>query len=135
MKGMPEPVGHPRRAMLPDSRMHNRCPGPHSKGRAFQPFGVAPDSSAYRVPSARLVRTAGARCSLLDPTRFRDGSSRGTTCLAALAVVLLNIGVWLVAVAPLVDVPFNLQLAGRILELCAATAFMWHAFPRVRALR
>lgn len=67
--------------------------------------------------------------------RFRKAPKRGDPRPAWLAVGMLNVGIWLVAIAPFVDAALDLRLLGRIAELGAAVAFAWHSYPRVRSLR
>ncbi len=58
--------------------------------------------------------------------------SRGNVAPAWAAFVLLNGGVWMVAVAPLLGDESALPTAGRLAELVAAAAFALHAWPRVK---
>lgn len=60
-----------------------------------------------------------------------SGGSRGNTTLAAAAVALLNLGVWLVAFQGLLGA---LLLAGRICEALAGLLFALHAWGRIRPL-
>ncbi len=60
-----------------------------------------------------------------------SGGSRGNTTLAAAAVALLNLGVWLVAFQGLLGA---LLLAGRICEALAGVLFALHAWGRIRPL-
>lgn len=67
--------------------------------------------------------------------RFRQAPKRGNEPLAWFSVVLLNFGVWLAGVGPLVSIPHWLPFMGRIAEAAAAIAFAIHAWPRVRPSR
>ncbi len=60
-----------------------------------------------------------------------SGGSRGNTRLAAAAVGLLNLGVWLVAFQGLLGM---LLLIGRICEALAGVLFALHAWGRIRPL-
>ncbi len=59
------------------------------------------------------------------------GGSRGNERLAAGAVLLLNLGVWLVALQGLLGA---LLLAGRVCEALAGGLFALHAWGRIRPL-
>ena len=65
--------------------------------------------------------------------RLEGGTSRGVESYAWLAFVLLNAGVLLTALAPIIGAAAFLSLAGRCAEAGAAVAFAAHAWPRVRA--
>jgi hypothetical protein len=56
----------------------------------------------------------------------RRGDERG----AYLAYGLLNTGIWLVALPPLLFWPNPVVVAGRLAEVGAAVAFAWHIWPR-----
>jgi hypothetical protein len=58
--------------------------------------------------------------------------SRGNTTPAWIAFWLLNGGVLLVGLGPLVGAPAAVTLAGRLAQLAAAAAFAIHAWPRVK---
>lgn len=58
-------------------------------------------------------------------------SQRGNVRPAWAALVLLNVGVWLAAIAPFAGGD-SIALAGRTLEALAAAAFAVHAWPRVK---
>jgi hypothetical protein len=64
--------------------------------------------------------------------RFR--TSRGRTAPAWLALGLLHVGVWLVAIAPFLPLSSWMTLAGRLAEAGAAAAFASHAWPRIKPL-
>jgi hypothetical protein len=64
----------------------------------------------------------------------RFQSSRGDGRPVWLALVLLNLGVWLVCVGVVVDLDGWNLVAGRLAELAAVAAFAWHAWPRVKAI-
>lgn len=57
---------------------------------------------------------------------------RGNPSLAWLAFALLNLGVWLVSMAPFAPAPGLLNLGGRLAECAAAFAFAAHAWPRIK---
>ncbi len=59
-------------------------------------------------------------------------SQRGDVRPAWAALVLLNAGVWLVALAPYAGPANGLMVVGRVLEAIAALAFAVHAWPRVK---
>ena len=63
--------------------------------------------------------------------RFWEGPPRGNTAGAYLAFILLNGGVWLVALTGLLGLPPVLHLLGRLAEAGAAAAFAWHIWPRI----
>ena len=48
------------------------------------------------------------------------------------AFILLNLGVWLVAVTPFLPAATGLTLVGRTLEALAVAAFVLHAWPRIK---
>jgi hypothetical protein len=58
--------------------------------------------------------------------------SRGDERPAWLAFALINLGVWLAGAGPLLGAPAWIILIGRLAEAGAATAFAWHAWPRVK---
>jgi hypothetical protein len=58
-------------------------------------------------------------------------TQRGDVRPAWAALVLLNLGVWLVALAPWIG-GNGATLAGRTLEALGAAAFALHAWPRVK---
>jgi hypothetical protein len=62
--------------------------------------------------------------------RFR--TERGEVRLAWLAYFLLNAGVWMVTLAPILPAPGGVTLAGRVAEVCATAAFALHAWPRIK---
>lgn len=64
--------------------------------------------------------------------RLPRGTPRGAVIPAVAAGVLLNIGVLLGGVGPLLGARVTAPLAGRAAELLAAIAFALHAWKRVR---
>lgn len=64
--------------------------------------------------------------------RFRPGPVRGKQGLAWLAFGLLNAGVMLAGVAPVITAPALVTLLGRSAEAGAVLAFALHAWPRVK---
>jgi hypothetical protein len=62
--------------------------------------------------------------------RFR--TERGNRALAWSAFVLLNLGVWLVGIAPLLNAPVLVHFGGRLAETGAAIAFALHVWPRIK---
>ncbi len=64
----------------------------------------------------------------------RFSSSRGNEKAAWLAFVLLNTGVWLAGVGPLLGAAGWVVLLGRVAEAGAAAAFAFHAWPRIKPL-
>jgi len=64
--------------------------------------------------------------------RFSHGSPRGLVPIAWASVVALNLGVFLVALRTLADLPGGLTVAGRALEAVAAIAFAAYVWPRVK---
>lgn len=58
--------------------------------------------------------------------------SRGNTKPAWVAFILLNAGVWLVAIGSLINALALLPLLGRLAEVGAAIAFAWHIWPRIK---
>jgi hypothetical protein len=58
--------------------------------------------------------------------------SRGNEKPAWLAFGLINLGVWLAGVGPLLSVPVLFVLLGRLVESGAAVAFAWHIWSRIK---
>lgn len=58
--------------------------------------------------------------------------SRGNEKPAWLALGLLNLGVWMVALGPIPGVPDLAPSLGRLAEAGAALAFALHAWPRIK---
>lgn len=58
--------------------------------------------------------------------------SRGNEKPAWLAFGLLNLGVWLAGMGPVVSAPPLVSLVGRLAEAGAAAAFVIHAWPRIK---
>jgi cbb3-type cytochrome oxidase subunit 1 len=65
--------------------------------------------------------------------RFRSGAERGRELLAWTAYWLLNAGVLTTAIGGTAGALAEVQLAGRMAETFAATAFALHAWPRLKA--
>lgn len=63
--------------------------------------------------------------------RFWDGPPRGDEAGARLAYVLLNLGVWLVALGALLAAPAAFAFLGRMAELAAVVAFVAHIWTRI----
>lgn len=57
---------------------------------------------------------------------------RGDEKPAWLALGLLNLGVWLAGVGPVVGAPVIVPLLGRLAEVGAAVAFAVHVWPRLK---
>lgn len=66
--------------------------------------------------------------------RFSRAPRRGNESLAWMAFGFLNLGVWLVGLAPVFPANDWLTISGRAAELAAAAAFVLHAWPRVKAI-
>lgn len=64
--------------------------------------------------------------------RFRRPPRRGNTIFAWLAFGLLNLGVLVVGLGPLITTSPIATFAGRSAELAAALTFAAHAWPRVK---
>jgi hypothetical protein len=64
--------------------------------------------------------------------RFSKAPRRGNENLAWTAVILLNAGIWIDCVGPLVLHISYLSLLGRGLLILAAAVFAVHAWPRVK---
>jgi len=64
----------------------------------------------------------------------RFSSSRGNEKAAWLAFVLLNVGVWLARLVPLLGAPPVISFLGRLAEVGAGAAFAVHAWPRIKPL-
>ena len=82
----------------------------------------------------------GSGASLQDQPRgrvrqARDLPPRGNEKAAWLAFGLLNAGIWLAGMSPVLDLPPILPLFGRACEAVAAAAFMVHAWPRIKPMR
>jgi hypothetical protein len=67
--------------------------------------------------------------------RFSTSPKRGDVALAWFAVVLLNLGIWIVTLAPWIPGPVPAGVIGRVLELTTAVLFSLHAWPRTKAFR
>lgn len=65
--------------------------------------------------------------------RFPTSPKRGNVAFAWSAVALLNLGVWLVTLAPWMPGPLPAGVVGRALELAAAVFFAIHVWPRIKA--
>jgi len=63
--------------------------------------------------------------------RFWQEPVRGNVTGAWLALVLLNIGVWVVAISTYLVLSPALIVAGRVLEASAVVSFAWHLWPRI----
>jgi hypothetical protein len=64
--------------------------------------------------------------------RFSHDPRRGLEPLAWAAMAMLNLGVCLVSLRTLADLPAALTVVGRSLEAAAAIAFVAYAWPRVK---
>jgi hypothetical protein len=62
--------------------------------------------------------------------RFRR--ARGNEKPAWVAFGLINVGVWLAGLGPVVGAPTLILLLGRLAEAGAAVAFAVHAWPRIK---
>jgi hypothetical protein len=62
----------------------------------------------------------------------RFQTARPRVWLVWAALILFNVGVWLVALAPFVPAATTLRLAGRLAESLAMAAFVIHAWPRIK---
>jgi hypothetical protein len=63
--------------------------------------------------------------------RFWVAPRRGNTTGATVAIVLLNTGIWLVALGPVLRLPAWSLIAGRVFETMAVVAFAHAIWPRV----
>ncbi|MDX1614366.1 MAG: hypothetical protein R3300_08655 [Candidatus Promineifilaceae bacterium] len=63
--------------------------------------------------------------------RFWEGPPRGNELGAQLAFVLLNLGLWLVALGSALGWSAGLLLVGRLSQAAAVLAFAAHAWPRI----
>jgi len=66
--------------------------------------------------------------------RFSRGPARGNELFAWLALGLVNAGVCLAGIAPVLNAPPSIALLGRLAEAGAAIAFVLHTWPRVKPL-
>jgi hypothetical protein len=66
--------------------------------------------------------------------RFGRGPARGNETFAWLAFGLVNAGVCLAGLAPVLNAPPSITLLGRLAEAGAAIAFAVHVWPRVKPL-
>lgn len=64
--------------------------------------------------------------------RFAHGPKRGNERLVWAALALLNAGVWLAGVVPMLGVWPGAVLAGRLCQAGAAVLFTLNAWPRVK---
>jgi heme/copper-type cytochrome/quinol oxidase subunit 1 len=66
--------------------------------------------------------------------RFSGEQKYGSQRLAWVALILINVGIFTVALSPCGDTAADVMvLAGRMAELLAAIAFVIHIWPRVKA--
>ena len=97
-------------------------------------MGLASLARARRVPligwTAQFILGIG----FWILPRFSRGPARGNESFAWLALGLINAGVCLAAVAPVLNAPPSIVLLGRLAEATAAIAFAVHAWPRVKPL-
>ena len=63
--------------------------------------------------------------------RWWEPPRRGNVTGAYAAFGLLNGGLWLVVLSTLFGLPVGWRLAGRVLEVIAAAAFLAHLWPRI----
>lgn len=63
--------------------------------------------------------------------RFWVKPRRGNTAGASIAFFLLNAGIWLVAMGPVLGLGLPVTLAGRLLEVVAVVAFAFAIWPRI----
>jgi hypothetical protein len=63
--------------------------------------------------------------------RFWEPPRRGDVRGAVVAFILLNSGVWLVALSAILALPGQLIFWGRLAEVGAALAFVVHIWPRI----
>lgn len=67
--------------------------------------------------------------------RFWKAPRRGNETGAQIALVLLNVGIWLIVIgswlSPILPLRHYLMASGRLLEIGAAVAFASHLWPRV----
>jgi len=66
--------------------------------------------------------------------RFPSPPVRGDENLAWAAFVLVNVGVWLLALAPFSSASAWLAFSGRLAEAGGVLAFALHAWPRVKGV-
>lgn len=59
-------------------------------------------------------------------------TQRGDVRPAWAALILLNLGVWVVVLTGWANWPAWVLATGRLLEAAAVTVFAWHAWPRVK---
>ncbi len=64
--------------------------------------------------------------------RLSGGRGRGRVSIAWLAFFLLNIGVLMSGIGPVIGASEAIPLMGRIAELSAGVAFLIHAWPRIK---
>ena len=62
------------------------------------------------------------------------GASRGNEGAAWLAYGLLNAGIWLAGMGAVLSFPAGLLLLGRVAEAAGTIAFVFHAWPRIKAM-
>ena len=63
--------------------------------------------------------------------RFQEPPRRGNETGAQVAIVLINLGIWLVAAGSLLNEPRWLAFVGRLLEVGAAVSFALHLKQRI----
>ena len=66
--------------------------------------------------------------------RFPSPPVRGDETLASAAFFLVNLGVWLLALAPFSSASAWLAFSGRLAEAGGVLAFALHAWPRVKGV-
>lgn len=65
--------------------------------------------------------------------RFSRGPKRGNVALAWTSFGLLNLGVLILGIGPLIENSPSLTFIGRFAEILAALTFFFHAWPRIKA--
>ena len=103
-----------------------------NKGLAFAPF-------LWRLRPAHIeLLLVGWTVQLAMGVAFwilpRFQSSRGDERPVWVALVSINLGVWLVSLGVVVDLDGWALVAGRLAELAAVAAFVWHAWPRIKPI-
>ncbi len=63
--------------------------------------------------------------------RFRDKARQPSKWQPILAIIVLNIGMWMICLSVPLSFPPNIPFFGRILELLAILLYIFHAWRRV----
>jgi hypothetical protein len=105
-----------------------------NKGQPLHPatWSLLPAHIEFLLSGWTLQLTMGVAFWILP--RFSRAPRRGNERLAWTALALVNLGVLLAGVGPLLSASPWLVLGGRLAQAAAALLFVLHAWPRVKPL-